>query len=125
MSDVDGLLAKAKIITGFINSVGVPAFLLIVILAIAYGTWAGYIESPIATRVQVDAHAANTQQLHGTLIDIAREQVEVLKGIQKEFKATRCERESKSDEKVACLSKLFREPDQDNPIHRRYRMPND
>lgn len=117
-----GLLARLKIITQFINSVGVPMFLLLVVGVVTYGTWAGYIESPIATKVQLEGHEAQAQQLHRALLNVGNQQVEVLKGIKKEFRAMRCERQITMNDKVDCLSKLSREPDEDSPTHRRYRL---
>lgn len=105
---MDGFMDKASALAGIIQKVGVPTFLVVVITGLGALSYAGYIPNPLVTRAQFDAHTLNNQEMHGTLIVIGKEEVTVLKDIQREFKAMRCERKSKVDDQLDCLSRLSR-----------------
>lgn len=105
---MDGFMDKANALAGIIQKVGVPTFLVVVLTGLGALSYAGYIPNPLVTQAQFITHALNTQELHGTLIVIGKEEVVVLKDIQREFKVMRCERKSKVDDQLDCLSKLSR-----------------
>lgn len=102
----DPISVKARIVEKFISNVGLPIFIILVIIGVIVAMLVGYVDSPIITKSMFQSHALVNDQIHDAMIKNSTANTEALRQITSELRSLRlgisCDRKANDRDKLRC-----------------------